>query len=430
MGSLQEILRGKLELFLQHALDHHPQAKECLSDFQKFSFDFKICQGVNRYDCLDTNMKLLEQFNEEIVSRSIQCVYYLSSSETEFQCKECQKVTRGQGLPIKQETNDFPFPSDFNLDNFDENVENELIEEKPLKRKSRKSRKKVNYDVEQSLSDLEFDPNLEIKLETGEYSYKEEFLENFEDAFGGAVDDDEEEIKPKPKRKYRKRKKKGEDGDVPEDQDDYEPSPYVMKQKGKKIKSEDGYEETCQICLKEFYSRQAFEEDLLKHRGFFDIDGLVNCPICHESMSKMSLNPHFAHSHSQDGPKHVCVVCFEVIPGTKITNVRKHLQQHCLTKPSCPDCGKEMGSTRYLILHMELVHGRSCKEGSICCDRCGKMFPSKTLLLKHKQKTVCAAEEWACNLCPKIFDYKHRFRTHLKVHCGLKPYICPHCQYG
>ena len=240
-------------------------------------------------------------------------------------------------------------------------------------------------------------------------------------------DSDDDQMKAeKPKRKYKKRRKKGETNI-----ENHADNDFVSIVSNKKIKSENGYEETCQICLKQFYSQQTFEEDMLKHRGYFDIDGLVQCPICpNETLSKQSLNSHFSQVHSQEEPTYVCIVCMEIIKG-KITNVKKHLlQQHCLKKPCCPDCGKEMGSTSYLILHMELVHAKSCKEGSICCDRCGKMFPSKTLLLKHKQKTVCAAEEWACNLCPKMFDYKHRFRTHLKVHCGLKPYVCPHCNYG
>ena len=230
----------------------------------------------------------------------------------------------------------------------------------------------------------------------------------------------------KPKRKYKKRRKKGETNI-----ENHAGNDFVSNGSNKKIKSENGYEETCQICLKQFYSQQTFEEDMLKHRGYFDIDGLVQCPICpNETLSKQSLNSHFSQVHSQEEPTYVCIVCMEIIKG-KITNVKKHLlQQHCLKKPCCPNCDKEMATTRYLILHMKLVHAKSCKESSICCDRCGKMFLNKTLLLKHKQRTVCAAEEWACNLCPKMFDYKHRFRTHLKVHCGLKPYVCPHCNYG
>ena len=120
----------------------------------------------------------------------------------------------------------------------------------------------------------------------------------------------------------------------------------------------------------------------------------------------------------------------EIIPG-KVQNLRKHIRlQHCAKKPNCPDCGKEIATLESLILHLERLHGISFKDSAgICCDRCGKMFSGKTLLLKHKQKTVCAAEEWHCNLCPKMFDYRKRFRTHLKVHCGLKPYICSHCNY-
>ena len=341
-----------------------------------YTKDLKICQGV-RYDCLDTNVKLVEHFNEEVVARSFQCLYYLQTTELEFQCPECKKLNYADGLPfdIKQENHGFNLQEDFN-DTFDDSMEDhvEIIRtEKPSKR--RKSRKNLSYqdfqDLDEPLlNELDLEPNnLEIKFEVGDYSVKEEHIEGLDTPYVGHEDPEQ----PKPKRKYRKRKKKG---DI-ESNDSLKIDPVTIKNTLKKIKGENDYQETCQICLKVFCSRQTFEEDLLKHRGYFDIDGIVQCPICSESHPKLSLNLHFTQCHSTPAdPKHVCVVCMEVIPGNKITNLRKHLNQHCLTKPHCPDCGKEMGSTRYLILHVELVHGKSCKEGMICCDRCGKVNSS------------------------------------------------------
>ena len=141
---------------------------------------------------------------------------------------------------------------------------------------------------------------MEIKLETAtnneENNYKDELLLGHLENFDQLANITDQMIEEKPKRKYRKRKKKGETNVENANANDYEQPKIVVN--NKKLKSENGYEETCQICLKEFYSRQTFEEDLLKHRGYFDIDGLVQCPICpNETLSKQSLNPHFSHVH-------------------------------------------------------------------------------------------------------------------------------------
>ncbi|OBZ85098.1 Krueppel-like factor 15 [Choanephora cucurbitarum] len=47
----------------------------------------------------------------------------------------------------------------------------------------------------------------------------------------------------------------------------------------------------------------------------------------------------------------------------------------------------------------------------------------ETAILHHDRSS-----NHACTFCPRIFSRRHDLERHRRVHTGVKPYQCPHCQ--
>lgn len=120
-------------------------------------------------------------------------------------------------------------------------------------------------------------------------------------------------------------------------------------------------------------------------------------------------------------------------------------------KETCPVCHKSVSHVKY---HMERVHNETF--GNFPCDICNAVYRSERLLKEHKNRVHNKKERHLCHLCPSSFKHPQYLQDHIrsvhvhnkhfecdicqkvltsskillkhkKIHSGIKPHQCPHC---
>lgn len=61
------------------------------------------------------------------------------------------------------------------------------------------------------------------------------------------------------------------------------------------------------------------------------------------------------------------------------------------------------------------------------CDKCGKVFKQKALLVTHEQNNCVDESVYQCNICSKSFTSKHVLKSHMRIHLPEKSLLCKFC---
>lgn len=179
---------------------------------------------------------------------------------------------------------------------------------------------------------------------------------------------------------------------------------------------------------------------------------LIECEICHKSVSKRGHKRHLETVHNTRF-SYKCRVCEEPYQNKK--DLKKHVtEKHQGRGYSCEFCGKTYRDKYGVHRHKESTHFRSDKVScNVChkemqkdylvkhmqihtdrnkfkCEKCGKMFHSERGLKEHIQVFHEGSKLYQCETCGKNFANSGNLKVHKNLHSEIRPFICSYCGRG
>jgi KRAB domain-containing zinc finger protein len=180
---------------------------------------------------------------------------------------------------------------------------------------------------------------------------------------------------------------------------------------------------TRRICVCDACGHRAVNESQLKLHKFMHVtDRPFQCQLC---PATFKLNQHLrGHQKVHRPAQFTCYLCERKF--RTYDNIRLHMGIHSnasvLRRFACELCGKTSVSGTALARHMKThTHEKNFK-----CDLCDRKFRDIGGVNRHVKK-VHEGLFYECKSCGKTYKEKMKFRNHLYVHRGFKPYNCPVC---
>ena len=137
------------------------------------------------------------------------------------------------------------------------------------------------------------------------------------------------------------------------------------------------------------------------------------CKECDEIMDSMAkLNLHHKDKHSPVK----CNICNELFNTPSTLSRHKYKHKEC--KYSCEQCGKLFPFESDRDLHLNTHR-------TIKAFQCDRAYYSKGELGKHVKTHENV--KWRCTMCKYSNLDERNLKSHMRVHSGLKKYLCPSC---
>ncbi|XP_044744052.1 zinc finger protein 615-like [Chrysoperla carnea] len=166
--------------------------------------------------------------------------------------------------------------------------------------------------------------------------------------------------------------------------------------------------------------QRSLADILIKKYKIYDL----TCNICKKEISTRSTLLRHMETHDTNRPlKYHCSICKKGFYTSE--NLKKHVNRHMgKTKFSCDKCPK-----RFYVLSALGVHYKSShKAEPIQCSQCPSQFYHPLQLEQHEQNH--GEKKYVCDVCGKVFPKKNRLTKHKKYHSEERPFTCNICERG
>ena len=170
----------------------------------------------------------------------------------------------------------------------------------------------------------------------------------------------------------------------------------------------------CSECERAFSERKTLEEHVRTHTG----ERPFLCTFCPKTFKRISELNHHIRWHTGE-VKHTCDTCGRGF--RRMSELLRHVTLHTDEKPfQCRCCGKGFRSFSVMREH-ELRH---LGQSKYACERCGKKYYKKTHLERHLES---AKECMSCKYCLIPFEDPFERQKHEESHTGELKYSCTIC---
>ena len=198
-----------------------------------------------------------------------------------------------------------------------------------------------------------------------------------------------------------------------------------IKKMPRPIKIKENVIHKCDLCNKVLANSSSLKQHITNvHEGL----RLFQCDLCGKSFKmKCYLKEHIKAIH-EESDEYKCVHCGKLIRskgGLKehIISVHENLKNF-----ACDVCGKFYKSELQLKKHKTTVHITQ-REMKKICNFCGYACATASLLTTHiRRNHTERTKDFQCDLCEKAFYEVKVLNLHKKrVHEGIRNYICKIC---
>ena len=191
----------------------------------------------------------------------------------------------------------------------------------------------------------------------------------------------------------------------------------------------------CSLCWEWFPTKDDLKDHMEYHRNG-DAQNLY-CKICEKPVKKAqsssiffvkSKNASIFHNGQQSLDEHmltcksstICNRCNKVFK-TK-TDCLAHVRVRHGSLIACEMCGKIFTKAANLEQHINVVHTKTLQ---FKCDQCSKTYSSRQPLNIHKRNHTHTSRDIQCDQCPMAFNTKEKLHQHfVNVHKKVKPIQC------
>ncbi|XP_052083813.1 zinc finger protein 845-like [Mytilus californianus] len=151
----------------------------------------------------------------------------------------------------------------------------------------------------------------------------------------------------------------------------------------------------CTMCDKKFRSWDLLDMHKITHKSQPD----VMCDVCGKTFShRIRLAAH--RKRHTDEKKHKCTLC------VKLFKSQYNLQQHCIS------------------MHIEYAKSRGWKMHE--CKDCGRLLATKERFRRHV-RIHTGERPFGCEICAKRFAENGNLKAHMKIHNDDKQFQCTYC---
>ena len=424
----RETIYQSKEVFFQHAMQHHPMAKETLEIFgmKEEPFDQNGTIFYDEYEGLDDSHLYYPtiEYEDENVDKSKETD---DDPKIKLQCQYCNYSNIGNKRNLKRHIEAVHGTKKFNCEYCDMKFSRKDV----LKGHVASIHKDKIQSVEKSIN---LQQNFINKSQSLEMK-KEPLDENgHENTYIAQPDLFQTDIK----------------SEIKADDDSYFND--ISYDNG--MKSESKKKAKCEICEKEFLGKN-HTKHLRRHmKNVHDKQrNYEYCEYCAKNFeTPEELKSHIKelHGENKEIKCHKCEKTF-----SRTDSLKQHIKEHNKIYP-CEHCGKTFAYTKGLKVHIDTIHNRLTE--SMCdrcdkiftrpehlkrhiafvhegkkdirneiCNKCGKTFADRSVLKKHIDTVHEGVRTEACKFCGKTFTHNSHLKSHIRAaHEGVK-YPCDKC---
>ena len=398
------------ELFVKHALDEHPKAKDKIEKLKiklELDADENSIKNESYVDTIDTsqyyemNVSVLEENHEEQDFEVIK-----SEIEKDFE----QDTDQSTDL-LKIEVND--------IDISEENKTKKIVWDKDSEQELL-----VNLIESSGLKDLPFKSPIRKKLWI-------ELTKKFNEAT--CSDRNYKYLSSKWANRYRWLKGSENNETIIDD---------IQEKEANSQKNEDLNDtnidkiENCDICGDTFKNNNSLRNHkYIKHSKTF-AERSKSCDICgKEFSSAITLKVHLNNVHEGENSDTTCNTCGKQYKNSKSLASHKYIAHSgkYFTEEvdcACNICGRTFRNNQHLRNHKYVIHSKTYAERPKCCHLCGKTFTTPVSLKVHIKNVHEGQKNYSCEQCGKTFTRHESLKVHIEsIHEGIKKFICQICNH-